>query len=273
MIIFVYRPICPFNNCILKKVVHSFLEKRLMQFVSLFFILLLFMNCSDKESSMENQIIQQNMERTENSVTNYLGPQSFLALGDSYTIGTGIQLELNWPYQLKDKLIQDNVASLEVNIIAQNGWTTSRLLEAIKMNDPDSHDLVSLMIGVNNQFQRLPFNTFKKEFNELLQIAIRLSGEKRNIFVVSIPDYSVTRYGSGDPDTISKDIDRYNEYIEEQCDKLNLQFVDVTQISRELGGSRSVIADDGLHPNASQYSRWLEEIAPVVKTLFENDSE
>lgn len=231
------------------------------------------MNCSDKESSMENQIIQQNMERTENSVTNYLGPQSFLALGDSYTIGTGIQLELNWPYQLKDKLIQDNVASLEVNIIAQNGWTTSRLLEAIKMNDPDSHDLVSLMIGVNNQFQRLPFNTFKKEFNELLQIAIRLSGEKRNIFVVSIPDYSVTRYGSGDPDTISKDIDRYNEYIEEQCDKLNLQFVDVTQISRELGGSRSVIADDGLHPNASQYSRWLEEIAPVVKTLFENDSE
>lgn len=255
----------------MKNVDGNFLGKRLMKIVSLSLLFLLCIRCSNEESTIENQMIQEQMERTGNNLPINLGVQTFLALGDSYTIGTGTPIELNWPNQLKDKLIQDNLATLELSIIAQNGWTTRRLLEAIKADDPEPHDLVSLMIGVNNQFQKLPFDTFKKEFDELLEIAINLSGEKKNIFVVSIPDYSVTRFGSGDPVGISNDIHRYNAYIEKRCEDRDIHFVDVTEISRELGSSPTVLADDGLHPSPFQYSRWLENITPAVKKLFEDD--
>ena len=194
---------------------------------------------------------------------------SFLALGDSYTIGQGVSEEMRWPNQLKDRLEKESVILEKVDIIAQTGWTTSALLNAIAQNQPAQYDLVSLLIGVNNQYQRRPFEEFKEEFKELLEIAINLTGESQSVFVVSIPDYSVTRYGSGNPGGITSDINNYNGFIKIQCEENNIPFVDVTEISRALADSEGALSSDALHPSGYQYSLWVEEIVPVVLELIE----
>ncbi|MCA0931813.1 SGNH/GDSL hydrolase family protein [Lutimonas saemankumensis] len=194
---------------------------------------------------------------------------TFLALGDSYTIGQGVSDEMRWPNQLKDRLLKESVTLEKVDIIAQTGWTTSALLNAINEKQPGQYDLVSLLIGVNNQYQQRPFEEFQEEFKELLNISMNLAGESKRVFVVSIPDYGVTRYGSANPGGIASEINNYNGFIKMHCQENNVPLVDVTEISRNLGDSDGALASDALHPSGYQYSLWVEEIVPVVLELLE----
>ena len=192
----------------------------------------------------------------------------YLALGDSYTIGEGVAEELRWPNQLAEKLAGVNIEVTKVEIIAKTGWTTRDLLNGIEARSPGKHDLVSLLIGVNNQYQKKPFEQFENEFGILLDQAIELAGSKDKVFVVSIPDYGVTPFGSGDPEGIGKEIDRYNGHASETCESMDIAYIDITGISRELGASEGALASDRLHPSGAQYTRWTEAILPVVIDLL-----
>jgi len=194
----------------------------------------------------------------------------YLALGDSYTIGEGVAEELRWPNQLAKKLEGVTIEIKKVEIIAKTGWTTRDLLNGIEARAPEKHDLVSLLIGVNNQYQKRPFEQFENEFSMLLNQAIDLVGDKDNVFVVSIPDYGVTPFGSGDPEGIGKEIDKYNGYIAATCESMGIPFIDITGISRELGANEGALVADRLHPSGTQYTRWTEAILPVVINLLRN---
>jgi len=191
-------------------------------------------------------------------------PVSFLALGDSYTIGQGVAESQRWPIQLGERLEENDFEIEGVEIIAQTGWTTNDLLNGIANTKLEEYNLVSLSIGVNNQFQGRPFEIFESEFDSLLNRSICLAGSKERVFVVSIPDYGVTPFGSSNSESIGEEIDMYNNYISNTCDMLEIPFIDITEISRTLGDSPGALASDNLHPSGSQYEAWTNEILPVV---------
>jgi lysophospholipase L1-like esterase len=219
--------------------------------ISLFFISILFLSCSSDDNTASPKV-----------VINYL------ALGDSYTIGQGVEAVESWPKQLVVELLKNQYVVNNTKIIAQTGWTTEDLLVGIEADNPLGYNLVSLLIGVNNQFRNQSLEEFQPKFDTILQKAIELSGEDRKIFVVSIPDYSVTPFGSiSGPDT-SQEIDMYNSYIEQQCLVRDIPYIDVTEISRSLGSSEGALAEDNLHPSGLQYALWVEEILPVITPML-----
>lgn len=186
---------------------------------------------------------------------------NYLALGDSYTIGQSVEPSLNFPNQLANRLkLADFNAS--VKIIAQTGWTTTSLVQAIKVATlAPKYDLVTLLIGVNNQYQNGNIDTYRKEFVELLQTSIKCAGgDVKRVFVLSIPDYSVTPFAGNDVNTklrIAAEIDAYNQINKEETAKLHANYLDITPISREAKTNSSLIANDGLHPSAEMYKRWV----------------
>ncbi|WP_296621215.1 SGNH/GDSL hydrolase family protein [Marivirga sp.] len=226
--------------------------------------LLIISGCGDSVEEIEVDEIEINEPNKENPSIRYL------ALGDSYTIGQGVSESARWPVQLSQQIEQESSLVVELDIIAQTGWTTSNLIRAIESNDIDSADynLVSLLIGVNNQYQNKPFSLYEIEFDSLLQIAIEIAGEKGNVFVVSIPDYGVTPFGSSNSETIAKEIDQYNSYAKSRCNDAEVPFIDITSISRELGASSGALAEDDLHPSGYQYSLWTDRILPRVLELI-----
>ena len=192
---------------------------------------------------------------------------SFLALGDSYTIGQGVVEAMRWPNQLAVEMRDSNIAIEDPLIIAQTGWTTFQLKTAIELEEPGKHDLVSLLIGVNNQFQKRPFEEFQSQFLELLDISKELASETNDVFVVSIPDYGVTPFGSNNAAEIASELDMYNAYIKEICADQGILFIEVTDISRELGDSPGALAQDQLHPSGEQYAAWVERMLTDVIEL------
>lgn len=195
-------------------------------------------------------------------------PINYLALGDSYTIGHGVEAAQSWPNQLSEKLEENGYAVEKTTIIAKTGWQTSDLLTAIADTVLMDYNLVSLLIGVNNQFWGQPFEIFNTEFDSLLHKAIALGGGKENVFVLSIPDYGVTPFGSNNRQRIALKIDQYNAYIKQKCIEEAILFVDVTTISRTLGDSEGALAVDNLHPSGSQYAKWVEVTLPKVKGIL-----
>ena len=190
-------------------------------------------------------------------------PIQYLALGDSYTIGQGVDTLDRWPNQLSSKLEQDGYTIEKTDIIAQTGWKTSDLLNAIEDSSLENYNLMSLLIGVNNQFSGIPFEIYANEFDELINQMIDAVGSNR-IFVVSIPDYGVTPFGSNNSETIAMELDDYNEYARSRCQALNIPYINITEISRSLGASDGALASDNLHPSGIQYAEWVEEIGPAV---------
>ena len=191
----------------------------------------------------------------------------YLALGDSYTIGEGVSPEERWPEQLAVELGRKGKKVENLQIIAKTGWTTRNLLEGIEdaeLSSLKENKLVSLLIGVNNQYQNLAFPLFEKEFDLLIEEAIRQAGDIQHVFVVSIPDYGVTPFGSGNSEQIGKELDTYNSHMEGICDSLDIPFINITDLSRELGDSDGALAADKLHPSGKQYGKWVEKILPVV---------
>ena len=192
----------------------------------------------------------------------------YLALGDSYTIGQSVATSQRWPNQLVSSLESAGFRVNELRIIAQTGWTTTDLLRAIEAADLNQYNLVSLLIGVNNQYQGKPFTLFETEFELLLNKAISLAGGPENVFIVSIPDYGVTPFGSANSSNIAMEIDEYNAHMEEVCQALEIPFINVTSISRLMGAQEGALAQDNLHPSGEQYSRWVGTIYPVVRDIL-----
>jgi len=238
--------------------------------IAIFILTTIFFSCTDEETPNFQNSIPEPVVTPPVFVPNTVENFTYLALGDSYTIGQGVDEIDRWPIQLKGELKKDYINLTAVDIIAQTGWTTGSLLNAINNEKPEKHDLVSLLIGVNNQYQGRPFTQFENEFMQLLNIAINLCSQEDRLFVVSIPDYSITIYGSGNSSFIASEINKYNDYMEQQCLLKGIPFIDVTAISRDLGVTNGALAPDALHPSGYQYSKWVEVISPEVLKLLKN---
>lgn len=188
-------------------------------------------------------------------------PVQFLALGDSYTIGQSVAVNERWPEQFFDELTRLGYSVAELKIIAQTGWRTDNLKNAINQQMPlNGYNLVSLLIGVNNQYQGGNIQTYAKEFEELLNQAIALAGyNPSHVFVLSIPDYAYTPFGNGNSN-ISIQIDQFNNINRAITEKYNVRYIDITPISRNGLINPALVAADGLHPSGLMYSLWVEEI-------------
>jgi acyl-CoA thioesterase I len=194
----------------------------------------------------------------------------YLALGDSYTFGQNVIESERFPNQLADSLAKQNIKVINLRNIARTGWRTDDLQAGINAaNIADStFDLVSLLIGVNNQFQNRPIEVYKTEFAALLNQAIKFAGSnKKRVVVVSIPDYAFTSYGGGSA-RISTEIDKFNAVNEEITATLGIAYVNITPISREGLKDPSLVASDGLHPSGKQYGRWVSVMMPTVLGFF-----
>lgn len=186
----------------------------------------------------------------------------FLALGDSYTIGESVDEKERWPVQLAATLRERGQAVGVPQIIAVTGWRTDQLKKAIEEAGlKNEYGLVSLLIGVNNQYQKKSAESYGPEFEELLQTAITLAGGKReNVFVVSIPDYGFTPFGKKNQEEIRKGIDQFNEVNKRITMKMGILYVDITDLTREGLSKPEYVAGDGLHPSGLMYSLWVERI-------------
>jgi lysophospholipase L1-like esterase len=186
----------------------------------------------------------------------------YLALGDSYTIGESVAEKDRWPNQLADQL---KIA--HPKIIATTGWRTDDLAGAIKSADlKDDYDLVSLLIGVNNQFQGKSATQYEIEFEELLKTSIQLAkGKTKNVFVVSIPDYGFTPYGKPKQVIITKQIDEFNAINKRITEKFKIAYFNITEISRKGLEDPTLVAEDGLHPSGKMYAAWVDLIIKKMK--------
>lgn len=189
-------------------------------------------------------------------------PVSFLALGDSYTIGESVEESERWPVVLAQELRNKGFSMDDPEIIATTGWTTAELIDGINERGTlkPEYDLVSLLIGVNNQYRGQDFEIFEKEFRDLLSTAIALNGgSSKAVFVVSIPDYGVSPFGqTRDFEKIGLEIDLYNSYQKSVCDEMGIPLLDITEISRRV--EADMFASDNLHPSAKMYGYWVNEV-------------
>ncbi|MBL0013929.1 MAG: SGNH/GDSL hydrolase family protein [Flavobacterium sp.] len=189
---------------------------------------------------------------------------NYLALGDSYTIGQSVCTTCRFPEQLKASLqtaYPNN--SFLLQVIAKTGWTTTNLLSEINLVNPSNNfDLVTLLIGVNNQYQNKPFSIYETEFPLLVTKAIACArGDKSNVIVVSIPDYAYTPFGQGAVN-ISTGIDQYNAFAQNYCTENGIVFINITDITRLGLAQPELVASDGLHPSELAYSKFVERILP-----------
>ena len=194
-----------------------------------------------------------------------------LALGDSYTIGESVAENERWPNQLAALLSEKNIQT-DMTTIACTGWTTSELWQGIQADPPRGrYDLVSLLIGVNNQYRGYDINKYRDEFRFLLEKAIEYAGGKpEHVILLSIPDWGVTPFASGrDRDKIANDIDAFNLINLDESKKMGVHYVDVTLVSREALNDPGLVAGDGLHPSGKMYAEWAKLVLPVAIRILE----
>tara|TARA_R110002051_G_scaffold131376_2_gene205265 strand:- start:6162 stop:6818 length:657 start_codon:yes stop_codon:yes gene_type:complete len=195
----------------------------------------------------------------------------YLALGDSYTIGQSVTYNQNFPSQLKDSLEKNITLPITTEIIAVTGWRTDNLINAInKGTQRKKYDFVTLLIGVNNQYQNRPFIQYENEFPELLKQAVAFAkGNTKKVIVVSIPDYAYTPFGqnSNHPETISSEIDAYNAFAKKISESFGVSFVNITDITRKGLENPNLVASDGLHPSAEAYKKFVERIYTIALAI------
>ncbi len=194
----------------------------------------------------------------------------YLALGDSYTIGESVPEAERWSNQLAD-LLKQNGYQVETTIIARTGWTTAELWQGIQQTEiSPPYDMVSLLIGVNNQYRGYSKEEYRQEFTFLLNKAIEYAGGNKNkVFVVSIPDWGVTPFAQGrDAEKIAQEIDAFNQINKEEAEKLGVAYVDVTPVSRQAVYDADLIAPDGLHPSGKMYAEWAKLALPVALEIL-----
>lgn len=196
---------------------------------------------------------------------------SYLALGDSYTIGEGVSEPERYPVQLKDSLSKAGITIEQSQIVARTGWTTNELSAGIDNANPTPpFNLVTLLIGVNNQYRGRSLENYREEFTQLLERAILFAGgDKSKVIVVSIPDWGVTPFAAGrDREKIAIEIDAFNAVNFEETNKIGVAYIDVTPISREATTRPELIAPDGLHPSGLMYKYWVELLFTVAYDIL-----
>lgn len=228
----------------------------------IFFLSILTWNCTKKTSPSVSEPI---VTMTNDSSFTYL------ALGDSYTIGESVKESERFPNQLADSLRTDGIKINTVKIIARTGWTTDELQNGIAVSDlteNSTFDMVTLLIGVNNQYRGRSIEEYKPSFTALLERAIKFTGgNKARVIVVSIPDYAYTPFGGG-RQSISAGIDQFNAANEAITRSMGIAYAQITPISREGLKDPSLVATDGLHPSGKQYGRWVSVIKPLAKAFL-----
>jgi len=197
---------------------------------------------------------------------------NYLALGDSYSIGESVLLEDNFPNQLTVLLNEESKQWAPARIIAKTGWTTDELQEGIKEAQKNdlllpSYDLVTLLIGVNDQYRGKPIEEYKPQFEALLQQAILFADNKPSrVLVISIPDWGITPYANGrDREQIAREIDGYNAINRKVALDHKVPYLNITDWTREAENDATLLASDGLHPSGKEYKRWAEKISLMVK--------
>jgi lysophospholipase L1-like esterase len=194
----------------------------------------------------------------------------YLALGDSYTIGESVLVKNRWPIQLA-KLLEAEDIQVEVTIIARTGWTVDELWEGIQVTPPEgTYDLVTLLIGVNDQYRGYPLDGYREDFRFMLGKAIEYAGGNPDkVVVLSIPDWGFTPFAATrDTEPISQKIDEFNAVNLEETKSKGAHYVDVTIISRMAMDDFELIAGDRLHPSAKMYTMWAEKALPVVTEIL-----
>jgi lysophospholipase L1-like esterase len=197
-----------------------------------------------------------------------------LALGDSYTIGESVCRTCSFPEQLKERLTAEfsDQDVFELEVLARTGWTTTDLKNAIDEESPlNDFDLVTLLIGVNNQFQNRPFSLYETEFEELVNSAISFGeGNAENVIILSIPDYSYTPFGQNfNTPTIRSEITAYNEFSQEYCESNQLSYIYITDITDQGLDNAFLVASDGLHPSTLAYSQFVDRLMPLALTKLD----
>lgn len=197
-------------------------------------------------------------------------PLRILALGDSYTIGEGVAEAERWPNQLVTALREREVDVADPQIIATTGWTTDELADAIAVDLPTPpYALVSLLIGVNNQYRGRSITEYREQFSDLLQQAIGFANDDAaRVIVLSIPDWGVTGFATDqqrDAGQIAAEIDAYNNAAADVACSGNIRFVDITELTRQFP---TELVDDALHPSAAQYARWVQAVLPQALAIL-----
>ncbi|WP_460317885.1 SGNH/GDSL hydrolase family protein [Algoriphagus taiwanensis] len=223
--------------------------------VSIIFSLFLFLQCKTDEP-MELKTL------------------TYLALGDSYTIGEGVEEEERYPVQLVSRLNSlGGQYFFPPKIIAKTGWTVDELETGINAAETsaEGYDLVTLLIGVNNQYRGRPVADYEKDFEAMLQRAIAFArGNHEHVVVLSIPDWGVTGFAKArntDQEKVAAEIDAYNAAKKAICDKYEITFIDITEEYRQIGGQAEMMAGDRLHPSGLVYTRWTEKLLEEVKKI------
>lgn len=222
-------------------------------------LLLIFISFSSMNISSEQKTEPQEQSKT------------YLALGDSYTIGESVAESQRWPIQLAARMVHEGIPMRDPKIIAKTGWRTDDLKAAIEADTEllETYDLVSLLIGVNNQYQGKSVESFAPEFEELLQIAIKFAGgKKENVFVVSIPDYGKTPFGATKEEQIKKELGAYNKVSKSIAKKYGVEYFNITPISRTAKFHPELIANDDLHPSGKMYTKWVELMEKKIEKML-----
>ena len=201
------------------------------------------------------------------SETNAQKTFTYLALGDSYTIGESLPLEDNFPHQTVALLRKKGMLVADPEIVAKTGWTTDELMAAIsKRALKSNYDYVSLLIGVNNQYRGRDIATYQKEFEQLLLQAIQFAGgNTQHVYVLSIPDWGATPFAEGrDRKKIEKEIDQFNATNKKTAAEHKVHYIEITAGTREAKQDVSLVADDKLHPSKKEYARWAEKLSRAI---------
>ena len=195
--------------------------------------------------------------------------KSYLALGDSYTIGQSVEIADRFPVQTVKLLADQGIKFNTPEIIAQTGWTTANLINAIATSAPlkKQYDIVTLLIGVNNQYQHKTLQEYTDQFLNLLTTSIQYAcNNKMRVIVLSIPDYSVTPFANNsDKVLIAKELDQFNEINKKIADQYGVNYLNITNFTRAAMNDLSFVANDGLHPSGLEYKIWADALVPIIK--------
>ena len=234
----------------------------------IFFLLIFINGCTsntnynDDDLNIDIDDFSDSLIVEDNLNTQSESPYSFIALGDSYTIGEGVNEDERWPNQFVDVAYENGVDFDQPMIIAETGWKTYDLLNAINQtNFTKKYDYISLLIGVNNQFNSRPIDEFEEDLNKLMDEMKRIKKNDGNIIIISIPDWGYTPFGeSNDMSDISEKINLFNSSLRKFASTNDLKYVDVTEISRRAINEPDLITNDNLHPSGIMYLEWAKKI-------------
>jgi len=226
---------------------------------------ILWLSCTSQNNMEENIPTGNEIKPKENN-----GAFKYLALGDSYTIGQNVEENQRFPVQLAEKLNEAGLIVAKPTIIARTGWTTANLSQGIEdANLSGTYDLVTLLIGVNNQYQGRDTVEYRRQFRELLNKSVGFAnGIEKRVIVISIPDYGVTPFGISNAQRIEAEIDIFNKINREETELTKVHYVYITSISRAAKNDPSLIAGDGLHPSGKMYGNWVQAISPVANNVL-----